>query len=1326
MGVKGLWTILSPCARPIKLDTLAHKRLAVDASIWIYQFLKAVRDKDGNALRNSHIVGFFRRICKLLFFGIKPVFVFDGGAPTLKRRTIAGRKARRDGRREDAVRTAGRLLAVQMKRKAEEEDERRKRREREQHKKDEAEGWVTMPDDEAARDEPVEEPMPENPVYVEELEMTPQERKQHRKFKKQDPYHLPDLDMSIDHMGSANDPRIMSSEELAAYAAQYRDGDESSMSLYDFSKIDFSSPFFLSLPLPDQYAILSTARLRSRLRMGLSKEQLSKMFPNRLDFSRFQIERVRERNELTQRLMNLNGMNAGGDSYEALYGAGRIVGEKGREYVLVKNDGVEGGWVLGVVGRKENMIAPTRFTGEKPVPKLAPGENKSNPIDLDAEAGKISISLGGDEDNDDDEEEEFEDVPIEGLNRLPKMPSQAAEDAVDLVELERQQIQQAIYNSRKEQAGYHPRAQQVQKKKQENDNSLFIGSDEDEEWEDIDVDGPQAPSVENQMVDDDEGLRKAIALSMEESENQAKKHDDDMARAIELSQQEYLQQQRKEKGKQPSKKSAPRPHIIGIVNGESSKSAAAGLFGGLLPFESIPFDFGDSILGKKKERTDTEIEIDMGTPDDSGGGFIKESENDRTVENAEKNETEMEEEKPLPLPPWFAKTRDIRKEVELEGKAMEQERERDRELIHNELEKRPEVVVVGDSSEDENSDVEMVDVMPEVFKKGGQEKKDESDTTGDMTMGEAEIAKTVPPLRSSEKSSGVINDKITKCDTAQILPDHKPDGELEDAVEVQSPVVQSDKLRDSEGDKELERKVSDMEDEERYKAAEELTTEQLHSKNDNLPPGKDTGIVDDNVNHYLTEAEEDLSDPEEQELVSQLHAEAEEHARFASSLANSNGAPANKGSSKPILTAEEYERELTALRNQQKKDRRDADEVSMTMVSECQQLLKLFGLPYITAPMEAEAQCAELVHLGLVDGIVTDDSDCFLFGGTRVYRNMFNQAKFVECYLLGDLEREFGLDRKKLISLAHLLGSDYTDGLPGVGPVTALELLTEFSAEGGQDEEPCAPLRRFREWWDQVQHLGGVVYNDQNDSPFKKKLRKSHATKLSLPLGFPVVEVDNAYLHPEVDTDPSEFAWGIPDLDGLREFLMSTVGWSQERCDEVLVPRLTEGTQSNITRYFEGARMKEPGKSKRMDKAMKRLHQIVKKTTVGRDEGSGGEGHEEGMTAPLSTPTSTRGRGSRRGGARERTTGNKRQRKARNVASSSSSFSGSDGENGIDGTEEGHTEDGSADEEVIEVDGPAAASGRKRKAACTGRGGKQPGGTRGMKRGRGRGSSMIH
>lgn len=49
-------------------------------------------------------------------------------------------------------------------------------------------------------------------------------------------------------------------------------------------------------------------------------------------------------------------------------------------------------------------------------------------------------------------------------------------------------------------------------------------------------------------------------------------------------------------------------------------------------------------------------------------------------------------------------------------------------------------------------------------------------------------------------------------------------------------------------------------------------------------------------------------------------------------------------------------------------------------------LPQMFGVPYVIAPQEAEAQCAWLDANGLVDGVVTDDNDAFLFGARRVYR----------------------------------------------------------------------------------------------------------------------------------------------------------------------------------------------------------------------------------------------------------------------------------------------------------------------------------------------------
>lgn len=79
--------------------------------------------------------------------------------------------------------------------------------------------------------------------------------------------------------------------------------------------------------------------------------------------------------------------------------------------------------------------------------------------------------------------------------------------------------------------------------------------------------------------------------------------------------------------------------------------------------------------------------------------------------------------------------------------------------------------------------------------------------------------------------------------------------------------------------------------------------------------------------------------------------------------------------------------------------------------------------------MEAEAQCAFLNLIELTDGTITDDSDIWLFGGKTVYKNFFNQQKLVMEFKNDVIEKCFNMDRKKLIQLAMLVGSDYTDGM---------------------------------------------------------------------------------------------------------------------------------------------------------------------------------------------------------------------------------------------------------------------------------------------------------
>ena len=92
---------------PISLDQLAGKKIAVDAYNALYQFLSIIRQRDGTPLMDyngkvtSHISGLFYRTARLLEMGIRPVYVFDGPPPALKRRTLIERQAiKEEARRE--------------------------------------------------------------------------------------------------------------------------------------------------------------------------------------------------------------------------------------------------------------------------------------------------------------------------------------------------------------------------------------------------------------------------------------------------------------------------------------------------------------------------------------------------------------------------------------------------------------------------------------------------------------------------------------------------------------------------------------------------------------------------------------------------------------------------------------------------------------------------------------------------------------------------------------------------------------------------------------------------------------------------------------------------------------------------------------------------------------------------------------------------------------------------------------------------------------------------------------------------------------------------
>ncbi|XP_047309092.1 flap endonuclease 1-like isoform X4 [Impatiens glandulifera] len=109
MGVKGLTKLLTENAptsiKLQKLESYSGRQIAIDANISIYQFLTVVNRNGNGLLTNdagevtSHLQGMLSRTITILEAGLKPIYVFDGKPPDLKKHELM----KRNSRRADAV-----------------------------------------------------------------------------------------------------------------------------------------------------------------------------------------------------------------------------------------------------------------------------------------------------------------------------------------------------------------------------------------------------------------------------------------------------------------------------------------------------------------------------------------------------------------------------------------------------------------------------------------------------------------------------------------------------------------------------------------------------------------------------------------------------------------------------------------------------------------------------------------------------------------------------------------------------------------------------------------------------------------------------------------------------------------------------------------------------------------------------------------------------------------------------------------------------------------------------------------------------------------------
>jgi len=154
-----------------------------------------------------------------------------------------------------------------------------------------------------------------------------------------------------------------------------------------------------------------------------------------------------------------------------------------------------------------------------------------------------------------------------------------------------------------------------------------------------------------------------------------------------------------------------------------------------------------------------------------------------------------------------------------------------------------------------------------------------------------------------------------------------------------------------------------------------------------------------------------------------------------------------------------------------------ASRLSDEMITDSKRLLEAMGMPVVQAPSEGEAQAAFMAMRGDVDLVASQDYDALLFGAPRVVRNMAITGKrklpgknvYVEVQPeVISLDKELlrlGIERRQLVDIAIMCGTDYNEGLKRVGPKTAMKLIKEHGdLEGvlearGETVEGAAEIR---------------------------------------------------------------------------------------------------------------------------------------------------------------------------------------------------------------------------------------------------------------------------
>jgi flap endonuclease-1 len=194
--------------------------------------------------------------------------------------------------------------------------------------------------------------------------------------------------------------------------------------------------------------------------------------------------------------------------------------------------------------------------------------------------------------------------------------------------------------------------------------------------------------------------------------------------------------------------------------------------------------------------------------------------------------------------------------------------------------------------------------------------------------------------------------------------------------------------------------------------------------------------------------------------------------------------------------------------------------LSAEMVAQARELLAALGVPCVQAPSEGEAQAAWMAAHGRADAAGSQDYDSLLFGAPVLVKNLAisgrrklpNKNVFVEVtpeeIRLDEVLGSLAVTREQLVDMGLLMGTDFNEGVRGIGPKKALGLVRKHGTAAAA-----------------LQALGLEIEGAD--------------------------EVRRIFLEPTVD-EAAVPAWGAPDRERVLTILVDEHQFSRQRVEAAL------------------------------------------------------------------------------------------------------------------------------------------------------------------------------